>query len=278
MRYFIKTPLVTIEQDFYDRKAYLEDVHLRWGYRSYSDYNYLMPGIISYIKIMHFELALKLTQEYFHKCNVIDFGCADGPLLRSLSKYFNYVVGIDINRKFIKIASKLCEELYLSNVELICNEGLKIGDVKSKIQDKKFGIIYFLEGVEHIGNKEKFYESKIIFLKEISTLIDEEGIIVISVPKMVGVPFLIQRMGLELFGLHKEPIAMADLLKASLYGDTKNLEKKWNGGHLGFNHERLEKYLQEDFCIVKRKDIFFQIVYVIKKLKNESVIDQCTVC
>ncbi len=273
MRYFVKTPLLDIE-DTHDGENYLENIHLRWKCKTYSEYNYLRPGIISYIKTLHFELALKLTREYFYECNVIDFGCADGPLLSSLSKYFNHVIGIDINRKFIKISSKLCGELCLNNVSLICNEGMEIADVKLKIQDKKYKIIYFLEVIEHIGNKKYFYESKIGFLKELFSLLDEEGIIVISVPNMIGTAFLIQRIGLVLFGLQREPISKADLFKVSLFKDTTELEKKWNGQHLGFNHERLENCLKKYFCVVKRKSSFFQIVYVIKKSKNESIFNQ----
>src|SRR5580693_4791377 len=57
--------------------------------KSYSEYNYSFTGISSYIKTGHFETVLQLTKEYFHKCNVIDFGCADGIFLPSISKYFN---------------------------------------------------------------------------------------------------------------------------------------------------------------------------------------------
>lgn len=93
---------------------------------SYSQYNYLKPGIISYLKARRFETALKFTKNYFHKCNVIDFGCADGPFLPSLSKYFKYVVGIDRNVERIKRASKLYNKLHLDNIKLICNDKLTI--------------------------------------------------------------------------------------------------------------------------------------------------------
>jgi len=52
---------------------------------------------------MHLDKALDLTKNYFGKANVIDFGCADGVLLHSLSKYFNNVVGVDIDSESIKI-------------------------------------------------------------------------------------------------------------------------------------------------------------------------------
>ena len=225
----------------------------------------MKPGISSYVKTRHFETSLRLTQEYFYKHDVIDFGCADGLFLPSLAKYFNYVIGVDKNPSFIKIASKLCDKLCLNNVELICNDTLNINDVKARISTKKYHILYLLETLEHVGDKDNIYESKVDFLKEIFTLVDEQGIIVISVPKMVGMSFLIQRLGLKLLGMYREPISITNLVKASLFNDTTDLEKKWNGGHLGFNHEKLERHLRNEFLILEKKDIFFQVVYVIRK-------------
>jgi len=70
---------------------------------SYTSHNYLKPWIYSALKIRHFEAALYLTKEYFHKCNVIDFGCADGVFLPSLAKYFNKVTK-DIYTKLLLVS------------------------------------------------------------------------------------------------------------------------------------------------------------------------------
>lgn len=258
-RYYIKPPIdvyQSVESNFYKNTKY----------KTYAEYNYLRPGISSYIKAWHFEIALKLTQRYFSKCNVIDFGCADGVFIPSLSKYFKRVFAIDNNPNAIKIASKLVSTLALNNVTLICNDILTINDVKSRISGEKYHILYLLEVIEHIGDKDSLYESKIGFLKEISTLIDEKGIIVISVPKMVGISFLIQRIGFALLGLYREPISMSNLLKASFLNMTADLEKQWHGGtHLGFNHKKLESYLKNDFHILKKKDIIFKVIYIVRK-------------
>ena len=252
--YFIRPPLVT-----------LEDFNYKKGTKTYTEYNYLKPGIVSYFKTRHFETSLRLTKEYFYKYNVIDFGCADGPFLPSLSKYFNHVVGIDKKPIYIKIASKLCDKLCLNNVQLICNNSLNINDMKSLISTKKYHILFLLEILEHVGDKDSIYESKIDFLKELFTLIDEKGFIVIAVPRMVGIPFLIQRVGLSLLDLHRQQISITNLVKASLFNDTTELEKEWDGDHLGFNNKKLERYLRNEFHILMKKDLFFRVIYVIRK-------------
>src|SRR5262245_40899173 len=70
---------------------------------SYAEYNYLRPGFTSRLKYEHFELALRLTRRYFHTCNVIDFGCADGIFVPSLSLYFNKVAAVDKRRDFVNL-------------------------------------------------------------------------------------------------------------------------------------------------------------------------------
>ncbi len=255
--YFIQPPLVTLDGVVYQQK-----------YRSYSEYNYFKPGISSYVKTRHFEYALRLTKEYFYKCNAVDFGCADGIFLQSLAKYFNYVVGIDSEPVHIKIADKLSKTISLNNVKLICNNDLSISETKTKISDKEYYILYLLETLEHVGDKKDIYKSKIDFLEELFSLINKQGIIVISVPNMVGMPFLVQRLALKLFGLHKEPISMNNLLKAVFLKDTSDLEKRWTGGHLGFNHKKLENYFKNKFLVLKKKNLFFQTIYVIRKTYN----------
>lgn len=261
MKYFVKPPLVTVEDNKY--KTFSELAGVSPIYKTYSHYNYLQPGIVSYIKRMHFEIALKLTRRYFNKCNVIDFGCADGAFLPSLAKYFNHVIGVDKVPVFVNIASKLCNELCLNNVELICNDALPIRDLGSKTSSKKFHILFLLEIIEHIGSKGSLYESKNNFLKELFTLIDKNGLIVISVPKMTGISFLLQQIGYTLFGLKREPISIGNLIKASILNNTDDLEKQWNGEHLGFNHNKFEKCLATEFNIISKKDIFYQVIYLI---------------
>ena len=238
----------------------------------------------SSVKLMHFNAALNLTREYFNRANVIDFGCCDGPFLPSLSRYFPYVVGIDIIPEFIDIASRLRDQMHLDNVRVICNDSLSLDDLKSQLSGMQYQILFLLETMEHVGREEDMYGSKMDFLQEVASLIQDDGIIVISVPKMVGPSFLIQRLGLWALGMYREPISVIDLLRASFLYDTKNLEKGWTREHLGFNHRLLEKIIDKQFKILKKKSGLFQMLYMITKRHEriqqtvESTIQGADVC
>jgi 2-polyprenyl-3-methyl-5-hydroxy-6-metoxy-1,4-benzoquinol methylase len=237
------------------------------GYRymsvanSYTEYNYLKSGIGSWFRRRHFEHALQLTKDYFHKCNVIDFGCADAPFLPSLSRYFNHVAGIDEWPAFVSIALKASPNYV--NTEIIDNKDMSMDELRMKL-DRDYRILYLLETIEHIGDRDNPWESRADFIEGLFKLIDEDGVIVMSVPNMVGIPFLLQRAGLFLTGAKRDKLSMFELVKAVLFKDTTALEKKWHGGtHLGFNHIGLEHCLNSRFNIIQRKDILFQVIYVI---------------
>ena len=252
--YLIPPPHVTLEGYSYWK-----------GYKSYSEFNYLRPGIASQIKRRHFEICLRLVSKYFHKVNVIDFGCADGYFLPSLAKYFNRVAAIDKNPDHIRIATEVVTKIGVNNVKVIHNGDLTLKELATKISDDPFHILFLLEVLEHIGDKTNMYKSKVNFLREVSTLVDDDGIIVISVPKMIGISFLIQRAGLTFFRINRERISTKDLIKAGIFNDTSNLEKQWNGDHLGFNHKKLEQYIRSGFKIFEKRNDLFQVIYVIGK-------------
>ena len=95
-------------------------------------------------------------------------------------------------------------------------------------------------------------------------------IIVISVPKMTGMFFLVQRLGQSLLRMHREPISMTHLLRASLLHDTTELESRWTGTNLGFNHRRLERCLRREFRIVQKRGLPFQAMYIITGLVSPN--------
>ena len=264
MMLFIKPPLSVyknIPQDYY----YAEEVSTR----TYAEYNYLRPGFASWIKLRHFEVCLRLTRNYFGKCSVIDFGCADGIFLPSLSKYFKNVVGIDQRQDFITISTTLINSLKLTNVHLICNDNITMDGLRNMLPQDRYGILYLLETIEHVGERDSPWEARITFLKSLAMLLDPESPIVLSVPNMVGISFLLQRIGLALLRAHREPISFRNLLKASLLNDTKELEQQWDGPqlgrHLGFNHIHLERHMRNHFHIAKKSSTVFQTIYVLRR-------------
>jgi 2-polyprenyl-3-methyl-5-hydroxy-6-metoxy-1,4-benzoquinol methylase len=238
------------------------------GYHSYSEYNYLQKSLISKIKRRHFEIALNLTSNSFYTTNVIDFGCADGIFLPSLSRYFASVLGIEQESTFVILAQKLIDDLKLTNVKIINNGNLSTEQIKKESIEKEYKIIFLLEVLEHFGRDYKtMYEDKIVLLKELFSLIDDDGIIVLSVPKMIGISFFIHHIGLWLFNMQRSKYSLKEFMKAAFFNDTSDLEKYWVPcvTHQGFNHKKLEKYLDKDFIICNKTNDIFQVLYVIKK-------------
>jgi len=246
------------------------------GASSYTDYNYGKQSFLSKVKCRHFNIALKLTKKYFHKVNVIDIGCADGPFIPSLSRYFNNVVGIEYDPKFVEQARKAVFNQHLENVSIIGNREKSFTDIKKELGESKYSIIFLMEVLEHVGNHySTMYKDKLSFLKEASALVDD-GIIVISVPKMTGFSFLFQAVGQVIFNLgnKKEILSLpvTSLLKCIFLSDTKDVEHLWRPyyTHMGFNHKKLEEVMRRDFEVIKSKSDWFQQVYIIKN-KNIGV-------
>ena len=257
-RLYVQPPSVTIDGYSYGAGN---------GMRTYTQHNYLRPGISSSLKTQHFEHALQLTKEHFHKCNVIDFGCADGPFLPSLSEHFTKVVGIDRSPEFLGVASGVISQLPHKNVRLMCNTSLTIPDLKTALEYEPYHILYLLEVVEHVGDRSDPWNSRANFVATLFQLLDPGGYIVLSVPVMTGVPFLLQRLGLAVLRQSREPISRVELLKAGLLNNTSHLERQWCGGHLGFNHRKLTDCLQRRFRIVASHSTLFQVVKVLQKLR-----------
>lgn len=248
--------------------------HTYHGCNSYSEYNYLRKGIISWIKRRHFNIALSLVKKGDNKYNVIDFGCSDGIFLPTLSHYFSFVLGIENNKQFIDFSEQVIKQANLHNVQIIdsCNKSLK--DLKNESQGKDFQIIFLLEVIEHIGSSWRTqYEDRILFLQGLFSLLHKDGEIIISVPKMTGFSFFIQHSALFLLNLNRSRYSLKEFIKAVIFKDVSMIENCWvpNKTHKGFNHKKLESILKENFSLIKIRDDFFQILYVIKLKDSKSL-------
>jgi 2-polyprenyl-3-methyl-5-hydroxy-6-metoxy-1,4-benzoquinol methylase len=236
------------------------------GHPTYSSYNYLGDSLIAQFKRRHFEVALSLTQERFKSGAAIDMGCADGFFLPSLSRYFDHVYAIDYNPAFCSHAEHVASALDLQNLSVICNRDLSWEDLAQKIPVERCSTLYLLETLEHIGVAESLYESKIAFLRDCFRLLAPAGVIVISVPTMVGIPFLLQRIVLRAFGMHREPISPRQLFRSVVLRNADELESAWTtSAHLGFNHRKLEKHLSAAFEIVAHRNLQLSQVYAIRQ-------------
>lgn len=234
------------------------------GYRTYSEYNYLNPGIGSWIKKRHFDIALDLVEDTIGKALVLDCGCADGVFLPTLSRNFPKVVAIDISSEFVKLSKEVVRLGKLDNVKVVCCENRSFKEIADEITER-FDVVFLLEVMEHIGERNHMYESKTEFLRSLRPLLAPTARIVISVPKMVGPGFLLQRLGLRLLKMHREELTWGELLKASLFYGTKTLEKRWDPlSHLGFNHHKFFREIARHFRIMKKRSGLFQIILVVQ--------------
>jgi len=246
-------------------RAFREGEHeYRPGHATYTSYNYGGGRLVARVKAAHFEAALRLTREHHGRSGAIDFGCADGVFLPSLARHFPRVYAVDVRPDMVAVAERVCRELGLRGVTVVCNRERDFESLARDTEGGGYRVAFLLETLEHVGERERLYESKAEFLAELLGLLEPGGIVVVSVPVMVGLPFLVQRIVLRALGLHREAIAARDLAKAVLRRDTDGLEPSWTGdAHLGFNHLKLEARLRERFTIVARRNLFFTRLYVV---------------
>lgn len=234
------------------------------GHSTYTSFNYLGSGPIARFKRHRFEIALRLTRRYFGTGGAIDLGCADGVLLPSLAHYFPHVAAVDNDPVAADIARQLVNSLGLTNVDVFCNRGISTTDLRTQLGVEKFRVMYLLETLEHVGQQPDMYESKIAFVEEALSLLETGGVLVVSVPKMVGIPYLIKYGIQSALRLPHERQSLASLMRAALWKDTDGIENRWSGGHLGFNNAKLHRYLQKHFTLEFTRDFFFSEFFVIR--------------
>ena len=204
-------------------------------YKTYSDYNYRRSGLINWIKTQHFRAALRLSIGGRH-WRAMDFGCADGYFLPALASQFRIVSGVDKRAEWLD----QCPEL--PNVLL-----------SSTIGTDSYDVIFALETLEHIADR-------LGTLRLLRDRLNPHGKIIASVPIMIGLTFLIQRLGLWLTRSHREPMTYGEIARSAV-GITDRL--RWEGGHVGFNHREFEDGMTQAGMRFDRNRLLFQYIYVI---------------
>lgn len=232
------------------------DVNFRDGFASYSLYNYLRPGPIAWLKRRRFETALRLAAPWPRSSytSAIDFGCADGVFLPTLAACYERVTGIEIDPRDCVTAKKVAAECG-GRVNVVCNAGLDAKQLREHVAPH--GVLFLLETLEHV-------ESRIAFLRDLFTLLIPSGLIVLSVPKMVGPAFLAKYVTQTALRMPHEEIGWADVFRAGLLFDTERLEPTWFGGHRGFNHRTLERTLRQEFRVLRSTHSLTSAFYVLR--------------
>jgi ubiquinone/menaquinone biosynthesis C-methylase UbiE len=110
--------------------------------------------------------CLKLSRHNLAQGRLLDLGCGSGYLLRYLEKKGINVVGLEINRKRLRIA-----KMINLDSKLILGDGLKL-----PLKDNRFHTVILNDVLEHVP-----YRNAELLLREIWRVLDQKGKLYISV-------------------------------------------------------------------------------------------------
>jgi 2-polyprenyl-3-methyl-5-hydroxy-6-metoxy-1,4-benzoquinol methylase len=233
---------------------------------TYAAYNYLGGGPVAHIKAAHFEAALQEARPWFGDTPVIDFGCADGVMAPSLARHFGEVLAVDQREDFVERTRLVADSCGLRNVSVLCNAGVGMEDLAERLRPRGYGVAFLLETLEHIADPTDLYGSRAAFVEQLLGLLRDDGVVIATVPTMVGPAFAVQRAALAAFGMVREDLSRRELFDAVVRRNTDALEPRWTPwAHLGFNHLKLERALRERVRIVAHRSLFFSQVYVVAR-------------
>jgi 2-polyprenyl-3-methyl-5-hydroxy-6-metoxy-1,4-benzoquinol methylase len=234
-------------------------------YKGYSHYNYMRPGLLTTLKRSRFVTALKLGLPYFNSGTALDVGCGDCFFIPTLSRQFQRVVGIEYKDDALEHGRNTVKLLGLSNVSLICNATRTWDDLRTEV-GKGAKVAFCLETIEHVGKGgADMYPSKVAFVAGIMSLLDADGMLIASVPRMVGPTFLAKHLAMVATGMHVEKFTFRDLIRSGIFYDTSTVEPRWVNGHLGFNHLTLIKALREKFDVTVHETLVSPFLIIRRK-------------
>src|ERR1019366_3567939 len=210
--------------------------------------------------------AGKSTEYAPGRATAIDFGCADGVFLPSLAHWFPKAVGIDRDPDSIDIAEKAMNALKLSNVRVMCSDGKDTAALTKALAPDRFEVLFTIMTLEHFGEHGRLYESRVDLVEKMFDLLEPNGVIVASVPNMVGLPFLLQRIALSAANLHRDPIGPRQMFNSIVRKETSALEPDWTPEtHLGFNHIKLLDALRERMYVLEHRSLFVEEMFLLSR-------------
>ena len=225
---------------------------------SYAIKNYYGNGPIAHAKRQRFQQALNIARTSAQ--NVIDMGTGDGVLL-PIAHNYERVVGVDVNQHHIDQSQRLARYLELGNVELICLRGASFDEFRQRVRSN-FQLMFLLETLEHVGSQPNMWDSKMAFLRDCFSLLEQNGRALVTVPKMVGMIMLFKNLVERSLGRGHDTMSIRQLLRSSFLKDTNELEPLWTGGHVGFNHLKLDVHLRKHFTVHHRSESLISVFYV----------------
>ncbi|MBN9542429.1 MAG: bifunctional 2-polyprenyl-6-hydroxyphenol methylase/3-demethylubiquinol 3-O-methyltransferase UbiG [Alphaproteobacteria bacterium] len=116
--------------------------------------------------------------------NIIDVGCGGGLLSEPLARLDGNVTGVDATEKNIVVAKEHAKLMNL-NIEYLHCEASTLVD-----QGRKFDVVIALETIEHVSDVDQF-------MQDLSKLMTENGIIILSTINKTAKSFLFAIVGAE---------------------------------------------------------------------------------
>jgi len=112
--------------------------------------------------------------------------------------------------------------------------------------------MFLLETLEHVGRHPDIWASKMDFLRDCFSLLERDGQIVVSVPKMVGILILFKNVLQRVLGLGYDKLTWRQLLRSAIWKNTDALEPLRDSHHVGFNYLTLDEHPQQFFVVHER--------------------------
>jgi 2-polyprenyl-3-methyl-5-hydroxy-6-metoxy-1,4-benzoquinol methylase len=217
-----------------------------------------------------FDAVLNILDNHKYKL-ALDFGCADGLLLKTA--YDRGIIcsgiGVDVNNSMLLSCQKMFKDI--NGFQF-----LTPNEMTQKISPQSCDLILCTETLEHIG-----YPAKTLHL--MLNYCQPKAKIIISVPLEIGPTLFFKQIGRYFASLKgnyvyekytlKELYSSAILWDVSSFPSPHSMQSEYTG-HKGFDYRKVEKLLQEK---VKIERTIFSPFSWSNNILNSTVIWICTV-
>jgi SAM-dependent methyltransferase len=193
----------------------------------------------------YLKIIVSLVLEEGKELKILDAGCGDGRLAAVLSNLGFKVVRIDFSQNAINYARKL-----VPKADFICMNIYEIG--KYKEFHEQFDVLVLMEVLEHL-NPITYQQ----VLKDLSTVLREQGVLILSVPSTRTSLTNIQ---------HYKHFSLSDINTIINESGLFTIEKIIGNHHCILNNAFIKSILLKNINKVKMFNKIFRKIYTTKFL------------
>ena len=107
------------------------------------------------------------------------------------------------------------------------------------------------------------------FIDELFSLLTSDGVIIISVPKMVGLSFFLKVAFKTILRMSRDGYTVSEWLKASFRLRLQDIESQWKGHHKGFNDLKFGDFLRRRFTVLSERSTIETRLYVVRRQSSQ---------